>query len=173
MGLPQLWDQGISYEACFQNRGTEAYGPSTGMRVHNAWHISWATTDLSSLSPTPPTVPCPTNPSVVIPSWTPGATIDPSLSGNCNQGDVQEHWSESATREFEFLVYGMPVIGLVLIFLAAGCWCHKRDRPRMDETVHRALASQSVVNTNRDGTAAGNQEEGISRGAGSEQPKET
>jgi hypothetical protein len=95
---------------------------------------------------------------VVIPSWTPGATVDPSLSGQCYQNDGVDRWSASTSRGFEFLAYGLPVIGVVVIAAWAGWWCHRRSRRRRDKPGA--------------GSAAGDQE-GISQSADSGLPKET
>jgi hypothetical protein len=164
-GIPQFQVRGISSEACFQNRGTEHYGPSTGMRVHNAWHISWASSDVASLTPAPPTLPCPSNPSVVIPSWTPGATVDPGLSGQCSSqtNDGVDRWSGSTSSGFQFLAIGLPVIGVVLIAAWAGWWWRRRSRRRREKLERaQALALQLA------------DQEGVSRpSAGLGQPKET
>ncbi|KAH6628875.1 hypothetical protein F5144DRAFT_580364 [Chaetomium tenue] len=79
--------EGISYRACFQTidgGATTASAPSSGLRVHNAWRIAWESSDITSMSPTPPQLPC-SNPGMVkISSWVPGATLDLALaSGTC------------------------------------------------------------------------------------------
>ncbi|KAL2127333.1 hypothetical protein VTI74DRAFT_10894 [Chaetomium olivicolor] len=122
--------QGIPSEACYQNLGTEprAGPPSTGLRAHNAWHISWAFSDTLSLSPTPPALPCPSDPSVVISSWTPGAVVDPSLSSLCNHNDGVSTWSPSETRSLWFLIVGLPLIVVTVIAAWSGWGCHRRSR---------------------------------------------
>ena len=162
---PQV--QGISTAACLQNRGTGHHVPSTGMRAHNPWLISWASSDLASLSPAPPTVPCSSDPTVVITFWTPGATVDPDLSSKCDQNDGAERWSASATQNYWFMVVGLPLLFAVLIAWSTGCFCYGRAR-RHRAKLERAAALELV----RTGApiSAGDRESRLPA-AGSEQPK--
>ncbi|KAK4041115.1 hypothetical protein C8A01DRAFT_15092 [Parachaetomium inaequale] len=163
--------QGIPPEACFQNLGTEpgADPPSTGLRAHNAWHISWASSDIPSLSPAPPALPCPSDGNMVISSWAPGATVDPSLSGLCNHNDGVSRMSPSDTRSFWFLVVGLPLIVVAVIAAWSGWWCHRRSR-RHRAKLERAAGLQLASSAG--GMSAGDRER-ILRTAGSEHPKET
>ncbi|KAK4158278.1 hypothetical protein C8A00DRAFT_28784 [Chaetomidium leptoderma] len=165
--------QGIPPEACYQNLGTEPGAdepPSTGLRAHNAWHISWASSDIPSLSPTPPALPCPSDPSVMISSWTPGATVDPSLSSLCNRNNGESTWSSSDAKSYVFVVVGLPLIAVAIIATWFGCWCHRRAR-RHRAKLERAAALQLA--SSGGGMSAGDQERIQLRTAGSEQPKET
>ncbi|KAK4031702.1 hypothetical protein C8A01DRAFT_51311 [Parachaetomium inaequale] len=125
--------QGIDSEACLQNLGTESGAdmapPSTGLRAHNAWHISWASSDIPSLSPTPPALPCPSDRHVVIYSWTPGATVDPSLSSECNRHDGEPSGSNSDfTRLIWFALVGVPIIIVAIIATSVWVWYRRRRR---------------------------------------------
>ncbi|OAA55281.1 hypothetical protein SPI_08376 [Niveomyces insectorum RCEF 264] len=48
----------------------------TSLQVHDAWHISWASADVSTLSPPPPTLTCGT----ALSSWVPGAAVPTASS---------------------------------------------------------------------------------------------
>jgi hypothetical protein len=144
---------GISGTACFQDiadPGTTTASESpfsilaraqsaesrlypNGLRVHNAWHISWEASDVVTLSPPPPRLPCPTS---VLSTWVPGATVDPNLLGSAcdSNNDGTSHMSESETRVFWFLVIGLPIILLTLVATCFGVWCHRRRKARKAKT---------------------------------------
>ncbi len=153
--------QGIPPEACFQKLGTDERDP-TGLRAHIPWSISWDTSDISSLSPTPPPLPCPSAPNIVIPAWTPGATVNPSLSDFCINNDGVSHWSSSDTALMGFAMAGVPAIVVTMVATCCGCIFYYRARERR-EKAERSIALQLA---RRDG-------DGMLPTVGSEQPKET
>ncbi|KAK4120427.1 hypothetical protein N657DRAFT_161697 [Parathielavia appendiculata] len=125
--------------ACFANTTDTAAPTATAspagsphrLRVHNAWHISWDASDISSLSPTPPPfAPCTTSP--VIRSWVPGATVEPNAffvpGGACEWNDGTSRWSKGETIGMWFLMVGVPIIGLAILATCLGCWCRRRRR---------------------------------------------
>lgn len=82
-----------------------------------AWHISWQTTDVATLSPQPPTLEA----GEIIPSWVPGSALDRPIRDNWGVG--------MSPSLFWFLVVGIP---LIVVALIAGCctycFCLRRRR---------------------------------------------
>jgi hypothetical protein len=104
---------------------------------------------------------------VVITFWTPGATVDPELSGECDHYDGGGGWSASTKPEFWFVVVGLPLICAVLIAWVTGCCCYGSARRRRDE-LERAAALE-LASTGAPISAA--DRENRIPAAGSEQPK--
>ncbi|RKU41818.1 hypothetical protein DL546_003840 [Coniochaeta pulveracea] len=135
--------EGISTEACFATMtdspaaptATTASSPGPSFRVHNAWHISWAATDISSLSPIPPSFStCGVLP--VIPSWAPGATVEPVKCHTPDEGGLP------SGPGFMFVLIGLPVGGFLV--LVAICWlCFRQCRRR--RRALRAMKDKAVV----------------------------
>ncbi|KAL2810105.1 hypothetical protein BJX63DRAFT_434625 [Aspergillus granulosus] len=134
--------------ACFQPIPTTAPSPSStttdpdtqtttaatnpfphGLRVHEAWHITWEASDASTLSPSPPDLGSCTT--IALESWVPGAPVDSGSLACRSSSDGTSHSSSSDTALFRFLVIGIPVIGVVVIgFGAVFCWRRRRKRGR-------------------------------------------
>lgn len=76
-----------------------------GVQIHNAWHISWASSDTSTLSPAPPDLSC----SQFLATWVPGEATPSTACRN-----AEDHGS-MGTSLFWFLVIGLPIIALVLV----------------------------------------------------------
>ncbi|CEL10865.1 hypothetical protein ASPCAL13973 [Aspergillus calidoustus] len=100
-----------------------------GLRVHEAWHITWKASDVSILSPSPPDLGSCT--SVALATWVPGEPVDSdSLSCRSTNSGVS-HGSDSDTALFRFLVIGIPVIGVVVVGVGAVvCWRRRKKRKR-------------------------------------------
>ncbi|KAF4201920.1 hypothetical protein CNMCM8927_000946 [Aspergillus lentulus] len=77
---------GTSLPACFQSvSATTALlprqtipSPVPTVRMHEAWHITWASTDVPTLHPPPPDIGACT--ALALSSWVPGAAVEGGLS---------------------------------------------------------------------------------------------
>ncbi|KAK3390747.1 hypothetical protein B0H63DRAFT_519961 [Podospora didyma] len=136
---------GIASPACFKNLGTtflpgsSPSSPSSllfpnGIQVHNAWHISWAASDTSSLSPPPPDLACGGG-ARSLSTWIPGETVPP-LPPNLNTDVCQDMENNSGggvddthqpTPMFLFMVVGLPLI-FVAIILSVFVFCFRHRR---------------------------------------------
>lgn len=97
-----------------------------GTQVHNAWHISWAASDTSTLSPALPEL----TSSKFVPTWVPGESIPPGMydrEQNIHDG-VQIPQSL-----LWFLMVGLPILGALLIGCCIRCCvigCRSKRRER-------------------------------------------
>ncbi|KAF2994335.1 hypothetical protein E8E14_003117 [Neopestalotiopsis sp. 37M] len=112
-------------------QATAATSPTSFPRVfsvHNAWQISWESSDVATLSPSPPLLPCFYSP---LSSWIPGETVDPSFYASACPNDGESHWSDSSVQGFFFIVIGLPIIGFLgIVTCIAVCCCRRRRRKR-------------------------------------------
>ncbi|KAJ5118193.1 hypothetical protein N7448_009905 [Penicillium atrosanguineum] len=97
-----------------------------GMIVHRAWHVSWAESDLASMSPSLP----PLTSGKYLATWEPGQIITDGAYDHHN-GD------NSGVRGWRSVLY-FAAIGVPLIFLAfitCGGWllCRKRIKRRAQQ----------------------------------------
>ncbi|KAL2842584.1 hypothetical protein BJX68DRAFT_270523 [Aspergillus pseudodeflectus] len=100
-----------------------------GLRVHEAWHITWEASDVSTLSPSPPDLGSCTT--VALPSWVPGEPVDSDSLACRSTNNGASHSSDSDTALFRFLVIGIPVIGATVVCIGAVvCWRRRRKRKR-------------------------------------------
>jgi hypothetical protein len=87
-----------------------------------AWHISWQTTDMATLSPRPPALD-----GESITRWVPGS--DP-------EREPRDHWGVGITPSlYFFLVIGLPliIVGGVVACLIPAC-CGRRAKTRAGST---------------------------------------
>jgi hypothetical protein len=90
-------------------------------RFQNAWHIAWKPSDTSSLSPTPPSLPCTT-----LSTWLPG---DVAPTPGCSN-DINGDTDEGAGNTLMGLAIGLPVgIFFLIFFCCLGC-CYVRNRDK-------------------------------------------
>ncbi|KAK4186214.1 hypothetical protein QBC35DRAFT_348241, partial [Podospora australis] len=82
------------------------------LRVHNEWFISWASSDVPSLTPAPPQPACSTS---RIPTWIPGdnaVDLGSPCTGTPNN-DVPSHQKDAGVALF--LMIGLPLIFVAII----------------------------------------------------------
>jgi hypothetical protein len=119
--------EGIISPACFKDLTAMMTLESTisapsGLQVHNAWHISWASSDRSTLTPTPPAL----SYSESIKTWVPGETVAKTTCSDTYNGGVNYDVSL-----LFFLVIGLPIIALaLLISCCTYCICARRKLRR-------------------------------------------
>ncbi|KAK3942447.1 hypothetical protein QBC46DRAFT_447868 [Diplogelasinospora grovesii] len=92
-----------------------------GAVVHQAWHVSWAESDTSTLSPSLPAL----TSSKYLGSWVPGQTVAPG------EGDRPSEYNDLGWGSImNFIMIGIPIIGVVILASAIGCciWCRKERR---------------------------------------------
>jgi len=128
--------EGISPPACFQTIAVKATARSApaGLRVHNAWQISWASSDIASLSPPPPQLPCSTG--IALASWVPG--INPVPSANICRNyieQIQEHGPDVNVIGPWVAVIGVPNIFAALLVTCLVGWCRRRRRDKRKQTL--------------------------------------
>lgn len=119
-----------------------------GVRVHNAWYITWEQSDLKSLRPTPPPLAdysCTYQPAVILTSWVPGEDVDRhSLNPQaCNVDAGTSHASRQQTRVFFVLTIGLPLIfvSIVLIFCTL---CIRRRRKTKKAKTEEQIATSTL-----------------------------
>ncbi|KAK4034124.1 hypothetical protein C8A01DRAFT_19032 [Parachaetomium inaequale] len=130
--------EGLSSSACFQTvwpTGTTTTTTSRhdSIHLHNAWHISWASSDIPSLSPAPPQLGCTTG--VAIFSWVPGAKVD-SMADMCSRGEEHPNFDG-----LPFLMIGLPIIVIVIAASCFGMCCYYSHRPPRRDERGRAAGS--------------------------------
>ncbi|ERS95375.1 hypothetical protein HMPREF1624_08253 [Sporothrix schenckii ATCC 58251] len=89
--------------------------PITSVLVQNAWHISWQTTDVQHLTPSPPPWPCSDN--YGYPTWVPTVSITPEP--NCKDGHYVDHSFDALAR---FLYIGLPIICAAVLLSCCACF---------------------------------------------------
>ncbi|KAK4031653.1 hypothetical protein C8A01DRAFT_21172, partial [Parachaetomium inaequale] len=119
VGVPVTHKKTFSAAYCCSRHFTH------GMLPNNRWrgrHHRITLSDIPSLSPTPPQLPCST--SAVVP----GATVEPDLvsRGTCNSNDGILRMSSGRTGTFWFLAVGLPIIILAIIATCVGVWYRRR-----------------------------------------------
>jgi len=130
--------EGISPVACFQTIAADMQATATsaqdGLRVHNAWQISWASSDIASLSPPPPQLPCSTG--IALASWVPG--INPVPSANICRNYIEENPEHGPAVNgigVWFAVVGVPIIIVALLVTWLVLWCRRRRRHEREQTL--------------------------------------
>lgn len=94
--------------------------------VHEAWVVSWAANETSTLTPSLPTL---TNKKLV-PTWTPGQVI-PDGEYDRNMGPGKKNYVHGPA--LWFLLVGMPILGAICIGSCIWCCvrsCKKKRRER-------------------------------------------
>ena len=92
--------------------------------MHEAWHITWAASDTSTLSPTLPEI---TSDMLVV-TWVPGESIPP---GVYDREYVIRDGLQIPNAAFWFMIVGLPIIGALLIGSCIGCCVrHHRSKKR-------------------------------------------
>ncbi|KAK3299622.1 uncharacterized protein B0H64DRAFT_389160 [Chaetomium fimeti] len=119
---------------------------SSTLLVHNAWALTWSASDITNLTPQPPSI----THRMLVPTWTPGDVIPPgkydreSPSGpnRNNFLDVNAQW---------FLIVGMPIIGALLISSCVYCCVRgsknkkkKRERARLAAAARATAEAEGV-----------------------------
>jgi hypothetical protein len=96
----------------------------TGTALYPAWHITWEASDISTLSPQPPTL----TSSMRVPVWTPGMTLAPGDYDDNGRGKGPSTSGRGLDGSlFWFLIVGLPVI--LVVFVGGGVfWCCRRMR---------------------------------------------
>ncbi|KAL3440396.1 hypothetical protein BJX65DRAFT_314816 [Aspergillus insuetus] len=106
-----------------------------GLRVHNAWHITWEASDVPSLSPSPPDLGSCTT--LALATWVPGTPVDAESLACGTTNDGASHSSNSDTALFRFLVIGIPVIAVVVLGVGAVVFWRRRRRRKGEEQYQR------------------------------------
>lgn len=105
-----------------------------GTQVHQAWHISWASSDELPLS-----VPELTS-SKWVPTWVPGETIPPGKYDLENDMVSQQSWN----RLTWFAVIGVPLIFLTLVGLCV-LYCIRYKRTKRRREMREQLMKERLV----------------------------
>ena len=104
----------------------EYFPTTTDVMVHNAYRISWDSSDTASMTPQPPDLTCGT-----MMTWVPGS---PATSSPC-----PTHYNDSPPGygAIGFLQIGLPIIIIFGIAFLGGCCCYypykEREEKRMQE----------------------------------------
>lgn len=137
---------GTALPACFQSvSATTALlprqtipSPVPTVRMHEAWHISWASTDVPTLHPPPPDIGSCT--ALALSSWVPGAAVEgglicesssgepPGPTNTSNSQSYHDRASDTATRWF--LIVGLPLIAFFAVVGCCICACCRHQRRR-------------------------------------------
>jgi hypothetical protein len=94
-----------------------------GIQMHQAWHVSWAASDTSTLSPSLPEL----TSSKFIPTWVPGETVPP---GKYDRQDGSQNELKGLEGVVWFLEIGIPLIVLALIGSCVWCYIARRRSKR-------------------------------------------
>ncbi|KAF7133712.1 hypothetical protein CNMCM5793_005066 [Aspergillus hiratsukae] len=111
---------------------------TAGIQAHQAWAISWSASDTATMSPSLPDL---TN-VIVVPTWVPGETINPSLyEGASGTSD-----GPRLEGVMHFVMIGIPIIGVAIIALGIWCWCCRGKR---EERQQRGVSAkpQGIIDT--------------------------
>lgn len=106
--------------------------------MHEAWHITWAASDTSTMSPTLPEITA----DMLIGSWVPGQSLSPGAYD-------REHPIEGGPQYLSpslywFLVIGIPIIFLLLVGYCIRC-CVVFHRVKKTERRERWLAEHELT----------------------------
>jgi hypothetical protein len=155
---------GVGNVGCYSTvtpSGTEtADGHLATLKVHNVYWISWQASDTSTMSPTPPDLPCYT----VVPVWTPGVTItcsskqSTSTYGNAPEQTSSDHYNDLGWDAGSF--YG-PAVGVPVGFVFLICLCCMGSKMRKD----RMLSKRAKQRQRERAAQGGNDVAGATGGA--------
>lgn len=111
---------------------------SSGFQVHDAWQISWVAADRSTLTPSLPTL----TSSRLVPEWNPGRKLRP---GEYTPGGIEESDMGNWQPLLNFIMIGVPIIGVTVIALSVWCciWCRRekrKERERIEAIVRNVDA---------------------------------
>ncbi|VUC37056.1 unnamed protein product [Clonostachys rosea] len=133
---------------------TYTFSPSSGTTstwIHNAWHISWDSTDAATLTPSPPTPRCSTS---GIYRWIPGESLGNHSSVLGSECQQQETGNTRGLGLYIFLVAGLPtIIGLIFI---GGC-VYACTSSSKESSRRRERAAEASFAANQVGQASQNQ----------------
>lgn len=91
--------------------------------VHEPWAVTWAATDMATLTPKLPTI----TSSMTVPQWTPGETI------RDGQWDYRGQDNAPQLHFPVWLTIVLPIVGVLILgsYIWCGvCACYKRRRER-------------------------------------------
>ncbi|KAI8678905.1 hypothetical protein NCS55_00613000 [Fusarium keratoplasticum] len=112
--------------------------PDGTLIIHQAWAITWASSDRTHLSPQPPTL----THSELISSWKPPESVPTTRPAQENPDTGQQYISNSAVW---FLMVGLPII-VVLLFAGLCFWGIRRRRRRAAAMTPQTGAGDSSTN---------------------------
>jgi hypothetical protein len=124
--------QGIRSPACFLDAMATVPAESnldlfpSGVQVHNAWHISWASSDRAALSPTPPALPCTER----VHKWVPGETLAPKSCTDSDDDGVNIN-----PKVFFVLVAGLPAFFFVSLISCCMICIYSRRKSRRARSI--------------------------------------
>ncbi|KAJ3495358.1 hypothetical protein NLG97_g3453 [Lecanicillium saksenae] len=99
--------------------------PSFGVKAHYPWSIFWQSQDVSTLSPSPPTLKDCLNTQIA--TWVPGTPVQAKNVESCVPwNDGTDRWHFTDRPELMFAVIGVPIM---LLGLVALCYWYWRVRP--------------------------------------------
>lgn len=113
--------------------------PDGTLIIHQAWAITWASSDRTHLSPQPPTL----THSELISSWKPPESVPTTRPAQENPDTGQQYISNSAVW---FLMVGLPII-VVLLFAGLCFWGIRRRRRRAAAMTPQTGAGDSSTNS--------------------------
>ncbi|PKX89675.1 uncharacterized protein P174DRAFT_454692 [Aspergillus novofumigatus IBT 16806] len=155
-GKPRHLATGV-FPKCVRHHGVASRqtipSPVPTVRMHEAWHITWASTDVPTLHPPPPDIGACTT--LALSSWVPGAAVEggllcesssgepPGPTNTNNSENYHDRGSDTATRWF--LIVGLPIIAVFAVVGCCICACcrqKKRRKKRLEPSNQQAsLAS--------------------------------
>jgi len=124
----------------------------TDVLAHNAYRVSWQTSDTATLSPQPPAITCAEGISV----WVPGSA---ATSTPCPTYYNDTNISSAANS---FITIGLPIVVVVLILACAGCIFHGYQKGKGEQGTRTARAAR--VREARAVRAAAREQDGASHG---------
>ncbi|KAK2800033.1 hypothetical protein FQN50_008272 [Emmonsiellopsis sp. PD_5] len=103
-----------------------------GIQVHEAWRVTWNDEDTSTLSPSLPSL----DPTTLVESWVPGQTLPPAPR--------KEH-GPNLTGLLNFVMIGVPIIGLTVIGLIIWCVVRRHKRKKRERREEREAQELTAV----------------------------
>ncbi|KAM0326925.1 hypothetical protein ACHAQA_006045 [Verticillium albo-atrum] len=103
--------------------------------AHKAWSIAWYSSDISSLTPQPPSI---TN-DMLVPTWTPGEVIPDGKYDLSPNGDNVNYFLPENVQWF--LMIGMPIIGALMIGSCVFCCVRSSKKKRRARRAEAATAA--------------------------------
>ncbi|KAJ3493674.1 hypothetical protein NLG97_g4582 [Lecanicillium saksenae] len=116
--------------ACFRTTGTGKPGQGV-VTVHDPWQIRWQGSDVTSLSPTPPSMDIKCN-NVQVTSWVPGSKVDPKARATCGFPTAQIEEGVPYFGPAQLWIW-LPILIVVLIGFGLCFGCYRRSKWKRED----------------------------------------